>query len=240
VASPDLLDGVRDRADDPGVEAALVRYVSRMASRPTRFGRFAACGIGTISDHTTIELPPARQWRRHTRLDGDYLDRVVRARAKVLRDRLTFRPNDSLYATGARWRYVQSRHDGLERTHHLAEINDSEPLARTLAAAADGATIAQLAAAVAEGGVDDDRAAQYVDQLIGAQVLVPTIAVTLTGPLPLDALIADLTAVRDHETVTILDAVRRELAALDTAGAITAPARNEHIADLLRELAVPA
>lgn len=38
IASPDLLDALTSRPGDAGVEAALVRYVVRMASRATPFG----------------------------------------------------------------------------------------------------------------------------------------------------------------------------------------------------------
>ena len=107
-----------------------------MASRPTPFGLFAACGTGTVADRTEIVLPDCAAWRRHTRLDGDYLDRLVHARANDLRPRLKFRPNDSLYLIAGRWRYVQTRLDGEERTHHLAEVSESAHLSRALAAAA--------------------------------------------------------------------------------------------------------
>ncbi|MEA2169579.1 MAG: lantibiotic biosynthesis protein [Solirubrobacteraceae bacterium] len=228
VASPDLLDAWHDREHDPGVEAALVRYVSRMASRPTPFGLFAACGAGEIADRTRIALPDPTTWRRHSRLDGDYLDRVVRARAAALRPCLTFRPNDSLYAVGARRRYVQTRLDGVERTHHLTEITDSPHLHRAIAAATNGAKPSAIAEAVAAPG-----AARYVDQLIDAQVLQPDLAVTITGPPPIDALIAGLAAAGDCDTATILAAVRHALAALD------AGAGHDRLPGLLRHLPEP-
>ena len=88
------------RPDDAGVEAALVRYVTRMASRPTPFGLFAACGHGVVGDRTTIRLPEPASWGRFTQLDADYLDALVRLRATALRDRLTLTPNDSLHLHG--------------------------------------------------------------------------------------------------------------------------------------------
>ena len=240
VASPDLLDGLREHEDDPGVEAALLRYVSRMASRPTPFGLFAACGVGEIAERTRLVLPAPACWRRHTRLDGDYLDRVVRDRAAALRERLKFRPNDSLYLTGGRWRYVQARLDGLARTHHLAEIAGSGHLTRVLAAAEAGARPADIAAAVAAGGVQPERAERYVGELIDAQVLLAELAVQITGALPLDALIADLEAAGDGGPVAVLSAVRGELAAIDAEGTKAGPERHAGIAALLGELPIPA
>lgn len=239
IASPDLLDALRQREGDPKVEAALLRYVSRMASRPTPFGLFAACGVGEIADRTQLALPDPDRWRRHTRLDGDYLDRVVRDRAVALRQRLKFHPNDSLYLTGGRWRYVQARFDGLARTHHLAEIADSGHLRRALAAAEAGARPADIAAAVAAGGVEPGRAEHYVDELIEAQVLLSELAVTITGPQPLDALIADLEAAGDGGAVAALSKVRDELAAIDAEGAKARPQRHAALAALLGELPVP-
>ena len=240
VASPDLLDALREHEDDPGVEAALLRYVSRMASRPTPFGLFAACGVGEIAERTRLALPAPARWRRHTRLDGDYLDRVVRDRAATLRERLKFRPNDSLYLTGGRWRYVQARLDGLARTHHLAEIAGSGHLTRVLATAEAGARPADIAAAVAAGGIQPERAERYVGELIDAQVLLAELAVQITGALPLDALIADLEAAGDDGTVAVLSAVRGELAAIDAEGTKARPERHAGIAALLGELPIPA
>ena len=239
VASPDLVDAVRIRRDHPRVEAALVRYVVRMASRPTPFGLFAACGSGLIGEQTRIELPDPAAWGRFTQLDANYLDALVRERATALAERLTLTPNDSLHRMGGRWRYVESRLDGLERSHHLVEVAGSGHLQRAIDAAHPGAKRRAVVDAVAAGGVDPARAAGYVDRLVDAQVLVPSLAVTITGPPPLDSLIADLEALGDEATATVLRAVRDDLAALDAERSPALPERHEAIATRLRALPVP-
>ena len=239
VASPDLVDALRDRGSDPGVEAALVRYVVRMASRPTPYGLFAACGTGSIGARTEIVLPDPTAWRRHTQLDANYLDALVRDRVTVLRDRLLFRPNDSLHLIAGRWRYVESRIDGLERSYHLVEIAESKHLQRALEAARAGSATTSIVEAVAAGGVDSARASDYIDQLVDAQVLVPNLAVTITGPLPLDALIDDLQALGDEETAGTLRAVRDEMAAVDAEGPAASTHRHEAIAEQLIALSPP-
>lgn len=215
IAAPDLLDAWRDRADDPGVEAAMVRYVSRMAFRPTPYGMLAASGVGVIGARTVLELPDPTAWRRHTQLDADYLDAIVRDASARLRDRLAFRPNESIHLAGGRWRYVEARLDGLERSYRLLQVADSKHLQRAVDGSRDGATTAEVARAVAAGGVDPGRAVRFATQLVDAQVLVPTLAITLTGGPPLDALVADLSALGNHETVRVLDAVRHDLSGPD-------------------------
>ncbi len=239
IASPDLLDAVGSRPGDAGVEAALVRYVVRMASRATPFGLFAACGRGRLGDRTDIRLPHPRSWGRFTQLDADYLDALVRQRATALGDRLTLVPNDSLHLMAGRWRYVESRLDGLDRTHHLVQVTASAHLQRALDAARAGATRRQMVDAVAAGGVDEARAAGFTDRLVAAQVLVPTLTVAITGPPPLDALVADLEALGDDDVAGVLHQVGKELAAVDAEGPAASPTRHEAIAAALRELPAP-
>ena len=239
IASPDLLDAIASRPDDAGVEAALVRYVVRMASRATPFGLFAACGRGRLGDCTAIPLPDPRSWGRFTQLDADYLDAVVRQRATVLGDRLTLKPNDSLHLMAGRWRYVESRLDGLDRTHHLVQVAGSAHLQRAIDAAQTGATRRQVAEAVSGGGVDEARAGSYVDRLVAAQVLVPNLDVAITGPPPLDALVADLEAFGDDATAGVLRQVREDLAKVDAEGPAAPAASHEAIAASLRVLPAP-
>ncbi|HEX2118671.1 MAG TPA: lantibiotic dehydratase, partial [Acidimicrobiales bacterium] len=239
VASPDLLGALDTRPADAGVEAALVRYVTRMASRATPFGLFAACGHGAVGDRTAIRLPEPASWGRFTQLDADYLDALVRHRATALGDRLTLTPNDSLHLLAGRWRYVESRLDGLDRTHHLVQVAGSPHLRRALDAARAGATRPQMVEAVAAGGVDELRAAGYVDRLVAAQVLVPTLTVAITGPPPLDALVADLEATGDEATAGVLRQVRERLAAIDAEGPGASPSCHQAIATALGVLPAP-
>jgi len=240
VASPDLFDAVSANAGEAKVEASLIRYVTRMATRPTPFGLFAACGTGRIGRCTGITVPPRSDWRRHTRLDGDYLDRVLQSRARALRASLAFCPNASLYRAGPRWRYVVTRLEKLERTHHVAEVPDSPHLLGALDAAVHGAEPARIAGAVASSGVAVDSAVRYVDELIEAQVLVPAMALSLTGALPLDALIDDLEGTGDAETAAALRGVRAQLASIDAEGLTASPRRHAEITAMLDGLPEPA
>ncbi len=104
---------------------------------------------------------------------------------------------------GGRWRYVESRLDGLERSHHLLQVG------RVRAPPTGARRGAPRRAAPSPGGGGGRRRRrrcrrgppEYVDRLVDAQVLVPNLAVTITGPPPLDALIADLEALGDDAAV---------------------------------------
>src|SRR5439155_23873142 len=79
VASPELERQIPiwqrepDAPNAVAVERALVRYVSRMASRCTPFGLFASVAVVPPGARTRLDVPPrGAAWRR-TRLDNDVL-----------------------------------------------------------------------------------------------------------------------------------------------------------------------
>ncbi len=177
---------------------ALVSYFERAASRPTPFGLFAGCSLGEIGERSCLQLDERRHYRRHTRLDMDYLSALVRALEAdpSIRPRLSFRPNSSLYRAGGRLRYAESRLDGTLRSYHLVAIDDSVELEATRARARAGATPDELAATLVGDEISVDEAKEFIDELIDAQVLVSDVQPALTGPEPVPALVE---AMAEHQ-----------------------------------------
>ena len=117
LASPALDDAIaawRDAPDsDRGrrAERSLVKYLARLAGRPTPFGLFAAVATGRLGRDTALEVTGPGACRRHTRLDNAWLfglahalnaDPAVRAAAR-------YRPNDSLLFAAGHGRYTEAR-----------------------------------------------------------------------------------------------------------------------------------
>jgi len=203
-------------------EPALVRFLARMCGRPTPFGLFAGVSLGTVGGETRLTLEGFETSRRRTRLDSSYLVEVVEGQlaAPEQREVTDYRPNPSLYRVGNRYRYIRSRPGAEEQRHELASIPESPALATVIAAAAKGAPPARLAEAVA-------GARDVVDDLIERQVLVPSLALQLTG--------ADSTYGL-ADAVPALHAARRDLEAIDAEGLGVSPWRYRSVATELDTL----
>ncbi|MBK8594103.1 MAG: lantibiotic dehydratase [Holophagales bacterium] len=245
VASPDLDDALPAWLDDPDgergqrVERALVRYLSRAAGRSTPFGLFAGASVGRIGGATRLVLEGREAGGRHSRLDMDYLFALVDAlmRDPARRAEFVLTPNSSLYGRAEGFRYVESRLKGEDRTYHLVALEDSPALRETLARAAGGARAADLAAALVEPDVSIEEAAEYVGHLVEAQILVPDLGMTVTGPEPTASLAARLA--EGAATVAIAQELARAesaLEALDAGGTGAPPARYRAIAEGLATL----
>jgi hypothetical protein len=76
VASPSLDESLDDwlRGDpetpSPRVERALIRYFSRMCTRPTPFGLFAGCTFSDVGARTALMLAPMSGYQRRTLMDA--------------------------------------------------------------------------------------------------------------------------------------------------------------------------
>ncbi len=208
VASPSLDEGLEQWHRDPDSQAgrkaelALVRYFLRMVGRCTPFGLFAACSLGRSGERTRLVVADAREARRDTRLDMDYLTRLVDAlvRDPALREVLRYRPNASLYRAAGRLRYVETRHEGATRRHHLSAVTPDACLERVLERARGGARVEELARALValDSEVALEEAADFVRTLIDNDLLVPELSVPVTGPAPLRRIVEQLRAVAEQ------------------------------------------
>jgi len=249
VASPSLVEGLAAWRQDPEskkgrrAEEALVRYFYRMATRPTPFGLFSGCSLGELDGESRVELAPRRAYRRHTRLDMDYLFTLAHdlGRQPEVRRLLRFRPSSSLYRAAGRLRYAEARLSGRVRSHHLVAVETADYLEATLDRARGGATIAELAQALVDddpdGEIRFDEAEEFVGELIDSQLLVSDLEPLVTGPEPIHELIDQLQAQPEtRPAAAVMAAVRDDLEALDAGGLGAAPARYEAVAQRLEQL----
>jgi thiopeptide-type bacteriocin biosynthesis protein len=234
-----LEEWLRQPEGEPGpkVERALVRYLARMAGRATPFGLFAGCSVGTVGEECRLALVERARYRRHTRLDMDYLVLLTDAleRAPELWRGLTFGVNTSLYPARGRLRYLEVRRNGKGWTHHQVALETSAYLDATLARARAGAEPAALKAVLLErdAGASPEDAEEYLGELIANQVLVSELRPAVTGPEPFGGLAARL---RQEGAGDRLDQARQEIEAVDAGGLGAEPGRYRSIARLLEGL----
>ncbi len=149
VASPSLADAGSDVAQGTGRRQGPRRgavpgsYFLRAAARPTPFGLFAGYTTGSVGPRTHLCLDGLASYRRHTRLDMDYLWALADAveRDPRLRRDLRYRPNSSLYQIGDRLLFAEARPgraDGTGRSYRLVAVGATPYLMQTLARARDG------------------------------------------------------------------------------------------------------
>lgn len=247
LASPSLVDRLEQWRRDPHsrsgakVERILVRYFARMTQRSTPFGLFAGCSVGTLGKRTRLELPPRAHYRRHTRLDMDYVSALVAKLAAdpQIRPRLRYRPNSSLYALAGQWRYAEVRRSGRSRTYHLVVVEDAPYLRSTLERAARGARPGTLANALvnADREIQPAEARAYVEELIDAQILVPELQPIVTGSDPVGAIERQLTELDgDGRVAEELRRLLTELAAFDEQGIGVGASRYRGVAAKLESL----
>lgn len=225
-------------------ELVLVRYFHRMTHRCTPFGLFAGHALGRFAPHTCLQLEPAeRSWRR-TRIDRGLTSKLVHhlEQSRALRESSTVYPNTSLYRTADRLRYVEYTVDEHgSRNYRLVAVTEDSYLLSVLARASVGATIAQLATALAaEAGVSVDEASAYIHELIDAQILILDLELPITGPDAIGALVHRLKASAEtHEIGHIVQDVLSRMHELDQAGIGNCASRYEAITQQVAKLPVP-
>jgi len=192
LASPDLyapmqewLKGeIEDAKKIKRLRYSLVRYIIRMSSRPTPFGLFAGFNTGQWAEQTRIELPLQSEYSRHTRMDMNYLCALALDLAKhpVIKEKIKFYPNSSIYPVGDQLRYVEFRYIKARRTHHIVAVDRSEYLQRVLDKAEQGAYFKELAELLVDDEITLAEATEFIEELINSQLLVHDLEPAITGP----------------------------------------------------------
>lgn len=231
VSSQSLDRGIEEWLNDPGskksdkIEKALVRYLCRMAGRSTPFGLFSGVTMGHVGDVTDLRLQSNAQYRRRTRIDADYLFRLCHRLGAdhLIRESLTYRPNQTLVRRGSSLRYVEAVVTGAALTHRLVSVATAPHIESALTLAAEGATIPQLSSAVANRHADEDlsndEVIAFLHELIDAQLLVSDLYPLVTGTAAAEEIAQQLGKITATASVAVtLRKIDKMFAAIDTAG----------------------
>jgi thiopeptide-type bacteriocin biosynthesis protein len=149
---------------DPRAPHDLAGMAANPAAAHAADGANAADAADTAADAadtaadaaapTRLTLAPRAAYRRHTRLDMDYLFALCEEleRDAAMRRELRYRPNSSLYRAAGRLRYAEARLEDKVRSHHLVAVESSDYLEATLKLARNGVRAVDLAAALVTTG----------------------------------------------------------------------------------------
>ncbi|MBD8348361.1 lantibiotic dehydratase family protein [Dysgonomonas sp. HGC4] len=195
---------------------SIERYISRMSTRCTPFGLFAGCSIGTIENHTNIELNDTIS--RKTRLDMYYLCTLYDALIKMpdVRFNIKFYPNSSLYSIGKKYRYVEHKYIGMRRLYQISEVEHSIYLNRVLKLSQSGTDIKIIMESLVSEEISETEALYFINELIDSQILVGELNQVVTGGDYLHRLIDLLKNTGETSVHPLLEYIKKLITKLDS------------------------
>lgn len=246
IASPVLYDELvkwhnKELKEEKELEkliTSLYKYYTRMQSRCTPYGLFAACGSAAWAGESNIELSDKEI--RHTRLDMNYLCALAQQlnTHPVLMPRLRFYPNNSTYIVGETMRYVEYSYEKNRRVHQITGVHYSVYLERVLKEAEQGARIKDLAALLITDEITEEEAEGFIQELIQSQLLVSELEPAVTGDEFSYQLIRSLKALNEEHhpeiehIIQLLEKAQQEIDELDDKESNTAEAYRAIYAEL--------
>lgn len=205
------LDGkLPSRKEEDRMKNSLIRYFGRMCTRCTPFGMFAGISVGRIGENTCIEMPDKTNVNLHVRLDMNYVYALAKyiADLDMVRNKLQYYPNTSLYAMGDKLRYVEYTYVKAKRSHHLSVVDNSSYLQNVLDASRNGKTLADLALILVNDGISLDEASTFINELVKGQLLISELEPTVIGIDPLEKIIDVLKRYEDNEIKSMIEALQ--------------------------------
>nr|WP_246306194.1 lantibiotic dehydratase [Allobranchiibius huperziae] len=228
--SSDIGEGLRHWRDDPhsrkgaAAERSLVRYLSRMAGRPTPFGSLASYALVTFDGPTELMLGDRRDLRSVRRLDPGHTQRVVaqtasdRAPAEALR----IRPNPLAYRIGNRYRVPA--HVGSSNGRTLLAVLGTPSVDAAVAAAAEWPTVERAMEMLAGQGFPDP--ATIVQRALSRELVIPAPAVGVIGTEPTQQASQLLEELGAYDVRAALDAVVNVIESADDLAAAATEVRH--------------
>ncbi|MEA2423094.1 MAG: lantibiotic biosynthesis protein, partial [Thermoleophilaceae bacterium] len=235
VASPALSDARGRLAERPAedgrraeraerVERTVLRYASRMSTRPTPFGLFAGVGTGRFGAPTSLSLGPVASWRKRTRPDMAWLLGVV----KALERRPDVQAVLRVVASGAAQRVgprlvlpfssAWGAGDAGEQPRTNVSVRASPPVLRALELAGEWESAGSLVDALAADfpAAGRPRIEKLVAGLVENEFLITELVPPAGDPAPLDHVVATLERIPAAvEDLRALERLRARLAEYD-------------------------
>ena len=205
VASPDLTQGIRLWRANPAsrrgrsAERSLVRYLTRMASRPSPFGLVSGYHVGDIASDPAFEIDSRDAIRIVARLDPGLLDRIVRdaVSGALESEDLLLRRNPGLYRLADQIRFAAR--PAADIKHRLVAVRSTPSIEAVMEAADHGVRAGALLTVLGQRGGSRDDPRALLARLLAKELLIPVAQVTVTGEEPAVQAVAALRSVPGGE-----------------------------------------
>jgi lantibiotic biosynthesis protein len=255
LASPVLHDelvkyGQGAMSDTKGIKKlifSLAKYHLRMSSRCTPFGLFSGCAVTRWDDNeTSVIIDTVNKLDRHTRFDMHYLCALAQhiAALPFIKNKLLYYPNTAFYKMAEEIRYVEYHYKNGRRKHIISAVLASDYTLDILQAAANGITVQDMINRLIGDEVTIEEAAEFIDEIIAAQLLVSEMEPSVTGSEFLYQIISSLKKINTNSETAIneitgmLQQINALIKAIDT-NTINDNTTYAAITDCLKKFNIP-
>jgi hypothetical protein len=228
IASPELLAALDNWKANPhslsdkkrnALAFSLLKYIARMSTRCTPFGLFAGCTVGNLDSETNILLVSTKKFTRHTQFDMQFWVAILQefASRENVKPHLRYYPNNSIYALGDFYRYIEYKYVKTKREHSISALRKSSLLEALLIQINSGLNIEEMVNILADDDSEKEEALEFVNQLIDFQFLVSELDANLTGSDEWErvfSLLSKIPALKPENE--ILQRIKKLLCELDT------------------------
>ncbi len=197
------------------VKKSVIKYWSRMCTRPTPFGLFAAVGVASWSEESNdqIRLSEAKI-KRKTRLDMSYLHQLGMQIEEdpEINCHLKFYPNSSIYLMGDDYRFLESESHENRVGYKITAVSQSSHLNMVLEQAEEGVTLIDLLDQLCTTyQINEKDAYLYLSELVDAQILVSELEPTVTGAEYFEQIHSVLKRLKKIPSAKMYDAIFTEV-----------------------------
>lgn len=192
LASPELYDQVikwekgklKPEKEVEKLKISVLKYYTRMSTRCTPFGLFAACSHGVFKKATTDEYPIVdTNIKRVTKLDNTFISLLFKELLKIksIKKNALFYPNTSIYKIGNHYRYIEFTIANSTRKYSLEGFNYNTNIADILKCFKGGKTIFKAIDHLKNDENSESDLSNFIDTLISYQILVSELEINVTG-----------------------------------------------------------
>jgi lantibiotic biosynthesis protein len=228
---------IKEAKDVQKLKRSVTKYYLRSVTRCTPFGLFSGCSTGKWTD-SGEKLTISSAVERHTRFDMHYLCSLAQylAAQPGIKEHLRYYTNNSFYRIGDEIRYVEYKYVAGARIHQISSVSSTDYLEQLLLAAGNGIFIDDLKKVFSGTDNNDEDISFFIDELIGAQLLVSELEPAITGDEFVHQVLSVLKRIAAtgsnryvQQVIEILENANEKLQQIDAAAVNSADAYREVI-----------
>ena len=160
----------------------LYKYLIRMSTRATPFGKFSGIALGAIAPGATRMLTGGNH-QSYLRYNMEFMDELSMAplTEKMMKEQSVFYPNGTIYRCSDQYRYYEFTYDGVKRNYKLSVSRATGVLDFILEVSTNGLNYSSIVQCLLDAGISEDKAIRLTDALIENQILVSNLTPSITG-----------------------------------------------------------